>query len=87
MDSSGNIHRFNTEVDKEKIEKEHGELVELTEDTAKKLEELPEDVRKAFYQVMKESNVRDGSFTKPVFDKQKARKKSKAAKAARRKNR
>jgi hypothetical protein len=87
MDSSGKIHRFDTELEKEIIEKEKGELLELAEDTAKKLEELPESVRQAFYQIMKETKTRDSSYTKAVFNKEKARKKNKAARTARRKNR
>lgn len=87
MDSSGQIHRFETEEEKEILEKEKGKLLELTEDTAKKLEELPENVRQAFYQAMSETNTRDSSYTKKAYDKPKARKKSKAARMARRKNR
>jgi len=87
MDSSGQIHRIRDDEHKKEIEKEVGELVELQEDTAKKLEELPENVRQAFYQAMKENKTRDSSFTKATFNKEKARKKSKAAKISRRKNR
>ena len=89
MDSSGRIHQFETEEEKKKVEKENGELIELTHEIADKLQALPEDVRQAFYKaaMSAQKKTRDGSFTKPKFNKDKVRKKNKSAKAARKKNR
>jgi len=88
MDSSGSIHRFYDEEERLKIEEERGELVELDEDTAQKLEELPVEIRKAFYQSIKKTkSPRDGSFTRAKVNKDATKKKRKAARASRKKNR
>ena len=60
--------------------------IELTKEAAQKLSELPRALRQAFYEATQE-NARGNSATKSTLDKDKRKKKNKAAKAARRHNR
>ncbi len=87
MDSSGHIHRIKDKLQLEAVEEEHGELLELEEDAAKKLEELPKAVRQAFYQSMMEQRQgrtgKDRSGSRSPFNRAKAREKGRIARKAR----